>query len=581
VNAATPSILVVFTILRLLVRSDWAAGVGTMLFALHPVQVESVVWVDGMRDVLSGLFSFVALWQYLAYARTTSTGAAGNGEKESGLPAGKGGVFRLDRKTLHYATATLAFVLALLAKPSAVVVPAVAWLLDYWVLRRSLKQSAVALVTWVVLAMPFIILTRWVQGEDLIYFITPLWARPLVAGDALAFYMYKLVVPLWLGPDYGRPPEWVLSQWWSYIAWVAPCAMLVLAWFWRDKKPWLMASAAIFVVGVLPVLGLLPFTFQYISTVADRYLYLSMLGPALALAWFLSEGRWRGTPWVCAPVIGWLAITSAVQTQVWHDKERLWLHALTVNPRSSMAHFNLGNILADRGEVEAAIERYQQAAQFDPRGTDILNNLGGIYLKQGKLEEAIEQYQRAVEINPIDDYAHYNLGQILAKRGEYDRAIGHLQRVVELIPADGEAHYDLGRVLKKRGEGDKAIEHFRQAVRINPDHGNSQYELGVALALRGQQREAIEHLRRALELNPLQSPGKTHFLLATALANDGQFDKAVPYYQEALRKEPESAETHEGLGRALNQLGRGDEAIQHYEQALRILKSRGAASKPR
>ncbi len=290
------SIIVVFTILRLLVPSDWAAGAGTLLFAFHPVQVESVAWVDGMRDVLSGFLSFVALWQYLTYARATSTAPTGSGEKETEISVSKGVAFDLNRRKLHYAAATLAYVLALLAKPSAVVVPAVAWLLDYWVLRRSLRQSTVALVAWLVLAVPFVILTRWAQSEDVIYFITPLWARPFVAGDAIAFYMYKLALPLWLGPDYGRQPEWVLSHWWGYVMWMAPCGLLLMAWLWRDRKPWLMASAGIFVVGVLPVSGLVPFTFQYISTVADRYLYLSMLGPALALAWFLSERRQWVTP---------------------------------------------------------------------------------------------------------------------------------------------------------------------------------------------------------------------------------------------------------------------------------------------
>ena len=575
------SIIVVFAILRLLVPSDWAAGAGSLLFAFHPVQVESVAWVDGMRDVLAGLLSFVALWQYLAYARATSTAGMGSGEKGTEISVSKGAAFDLDRKKLHYAAATLAYVLALLAKPSAVVVPAVAWLLDYWVLRRSLRQSTVALVAWLVLAVPIVILTRWAQPEDVIYFITPLWARPFVAGDAIAFYMYKLAMPLWLGPDYGRQPEWVLSQWWSYVTWMAPCGLLLIAWLWRDRKPWLMASAGIFVVGVLPVSGLLPFSFQYISTVADRYLYLSMLGPALALAWFLSERRWRLTPLVCVPIFGWLAITSAVQSQVWHDKERLWRHALTVNPRSSTAHYNLGNILAGRGESEGAIEHYHQAAEIDPGSTDIINNLGNIFLQQGKLEEAIGQYQRAVKINPTDDYAHYNLGKILAKRGEYERATEHLRRVVEINPADGEAHYDLGRVLTERGEWDKAIEHYWRAVEINPADGNWQYELGVSLAQRGQHGEAIVHLRKVLGLRPLRHPDKAHFFLATALAKEGHLEEAVNHYQQALRIEPEFAEAHEGLGRALNQSGKREEAIQHYEQALRIMKARSAVSEPR
>ena len=406
----------VFTILRFLAGSDWAAGAGSLLFALHPLQVEPVAWVNGMRDVLSGLLSFIALWQYLVYARAKSTETVDSVKKGTETTGGKGFTFPLDGKKLHYAAATLAYGLALLAKPSAIVVPAVAWILDYWILRRSLRQSMKALVAWVVLAVPFVILTQGAQSESVIRYITPLWARPFVAGDAIAFYLYKLILPFRFGPDYGRQPEWLLSQWWVYAIWMVPCALVLMAWLWRHKKPWLIASVGIFVVGVLPVSGLVPFTFQYISTVADRYLYLSMFGPALALAWFVSESRRWLNLVVCVPILGWLASTSTVQSQVWHDKERLWQHALTVNERSSMAHYNLGNIVAAEGELERAIEHYRQAARIDPGSTNIINNLGNVFVKQGKLEEAIVQYRRAVKINPTDDYAHYNLGRSLPGR---------------------------------------------------------------------------------------------------------------------------------------------------------------------
>ena len=575
------SVIVVFTILRFLVGNDWAAGAGSLLFALHPLQVESVAWVNGMRDVLSGLLSFVALWQYLVYVRAKSTETVDSENKGIETTGGRGVTFQLDGKKLHYAAATLAYGLALLAKPSAIVVPAVAWILDYWILRRSLRQSMKGLVAWVVLAVPFVILTQGAQSESVIRYITPLWARPFVAGDAIVFYLYKLVLPLKLGPDYGRQPEWLLSQWWSYVIWMVPCALVLMAWLWRHKKPWLMASVGVFVVGVLPVSGLVPFTFQYISTVADRYLYLSMFGPALALAWFISENRRWLTPVVCVPIFVWLAFTSSVQSQVWHDKERLWQHALTVNQQSSMAHYNLGNIVASQGELERAIEHYRQAARIDPGSTNIINNLGNVFEKQGKLKEAKTQYQRAVKINPTDDFAHYNLSKIFAEQGEHKSAAEHLQRVVEINPEDGEAHYDLGKALSETGKWDKAIEHYRQAVEINPLNGNWQYELGVSLAQRGQPEEAIEHLRKVVRLRPIQHPVKTHFVLAMSLAVEGYLEEAVDHFQQTLRIEPEFAEAHEGLGRVLTQLGKRDEAIQHYEQAMRILKSRGATSEPR
>jgi len=377
------SVMVVFAILRMLVRSDWAACGGAMLFALHPVQVEPVAWVTGMKDVLCGLLSLVAVWQYLAYAIKTTGSAKGMRGSRSKASTGTSDWPILRRGGLHFALATAAFVLALLAKPTAVVVPVVAWLLDRFVLRRSTRQSMGVLVGWIAVAAPFIVLTRLVQPGATIQFITPLWARPLVFGDAVAFYVYKLAVPLWLGPDYGRSPELLLRQGWLYLTWILPCGLAVMAWLWRERWPWLVASAGIFVVGVLPVSGLVPFSFQYVSTVADRYLYLSMLGPALALAGFLSQRRGKLVLVVCVLILGVLGITSAIQARVWHDSERLWRHALAVNEGSSTVHYNLGFVLHEQGELAEAIEQYRQAVQIDPAATDAHKRLGKALAQRG------------------------------------------------------------------------------------------------------------------------------------------------------------------------------------------------------
>ncbi|NIO11614.1 MAG: tetratricopeptide repeat protein [Deltaproteobacteria bacterium] len=540
-------VLIIFAILRLMVGNDWAAGGGALLFALHPLQVETVAWVNGMRDLLSGMLSFLALWLYVAYARENSLVAWAGSNAPAGSSESRQSTFSLGRGRLGYGLATLAYLLALLAKPSAVVVPAIAWFLDYWVVRRSMRESLTGLVPWIVLALPVVVVTQVAQDETVIRYVTPFWARPLVAGDSLAFYLYKLFVPLWLGPDYGRQPEWVLSQWWGYVMWLLPCALLVTVWLGRHARPWLLVAVGIFMVGILPVSGLVPFTFQHVSTVADRYIYLAMFGAAFALAWFLSLCRGRIVPLFTVAVMIWMAFASSVQSLVWRDKETLWRHALTVNDRSRMANFNLGNILAAKGDLESAIQYYLNAARIDPDSTDNINNLGNVYLKQGKIEQAQEQYQLAVTINPRDDFAYYNLARIFADKGERPEAIKNFERVLELKPSDGEAHYELGILLGETNDWERAI----------------------------------EHLRKALTFGPIQNPAKAHFLLATAHAIAGQFDEAINHYKQALRLRPDFAEAHAGIARALTMAGKREEAIPHYEQALEILKAGGGDSKPR
>src|SRR5262245_14472441 len=196
------SVLVVWRIVRLLLsrtlregqspapshtrtRMEWAACGGALLFAVHPLQVEAVAWVTGFKDVLGGCLSFVALWQYLQYA-------SGSVDMASSDKPSRG---QAQRKWIHYWFATGAFVLALLAKPTAVIVPVVAWLLDLWSWPQTWRTRRLAVLAWLVVAMLWGIFTSQVQPATMVLLPVPLWVRPLIAGDAVAFYLYKLLFP--------------------------------------------------------------------------------------------------------------------------------------------------------------------------------------------------------------------------------------------------------------------------------------------------------------------------------------------------------------------------------------------------
>jgi tetratricopeptide (TPR) repeat protein len=447
-----------------LTRVEWAACGGALLFAVHPLQVEAVAWVTGFKDVLCGFLSCVAIWQYLRYA---------SGGVEA-APSGKSSRLKVQRSLGHYWLATGVFVLALLAKPTAVVVPAVAWVLDVWGWPQTWRHRRPALLAWLGLAVLWGLFTSLkVQPPASGAFLPPLWARPLIAGDTVSFYLYKLGVPVWLGPDYGRSPEWLLAQSWWWLTGLVPWGLAGWLWYKRTWVPWLAAAAGVLVAGLLPVLGLVPFAFQAYSTVADRYMYIAMLGPALALAWGLTQVRRRWLAVGCVVVLGALGIGSMWQTRYWHDSVSLFEHALTVNPRSSVAHNTLGMVQAAQNRLAEATHYYTEALRLWPRNTQAYNNLGNALSRQGKTQEAIEQYTEALRFKPNSAQAHNNLGAVLADQGRVAEAISHYTAALRLQPRYVNAHLNLGVILAKQGRFAEAKQHFSEVLRLDPNHATA------------------------------------------------------------------------------------------------------------
>lgn len=485
-------------------HAELAAVLGALFFALHPMQVESVAWVTGMKDVLCGLLSLAAVWQYLIYV------------KISGEP----GVGR--KAFVHYALAVLFYILALLTKPSAVIVPFVALVFAWWEMGRSLRQTAYDLLPLVVIAVPWTIMTSIIQGSDHTAYITPIWKRPFIVGDTLSFYIYKLVVPISLGVDYGRRPEVVLEHWWAYVAWIVPVGLGILIWRLKERRLW--SAAAVFVIGILPVSGVIPFAFQTYSTVADRYVYFSMLGPALALAWFASIRPTRNVKACSIILLVVLGTLTIFQSRYWANTSLLFQHAVEVNPQSSAAYYNLGLEYAEQDELEKAIQLFRKALEIKPDYDKAHNNLGVSLAGQGKLDEAAAHLTEAIKITPNYAKAHYNLGVVLEAQGREVEAAEHFKKAVMILPDYLDAYKALGKTLVRLGEMEEAVMYFSKAVRINPNDPDVQMGLGMSLGNIGRLDEAIEHLRKASELKP--GDAEIHNNLAVALYIKGDYQGA-------------------------------------------------------
>ena len=355
------------------------AAVGALLFAVHPVQVEAVAFAGVMNVPLCGCLGLWALVLYLA------------------------GVDPAGRRRPAAVAAVVLLTLATLARPTAVVLVPVAWLLDGAAFGRPWRARARSLVPWAVVATACAAWTVAIQhGAEAAR--SPAVARPLVAADAVTTHLRHVVWPVTLGIDYGRSPEVVLhGPRVGLAATVAvTVALLAAAVATRRRSPWASAGVGVFVVGLLPNAGLVPFDFQPISTVADRYVYVAMLGPALlataAMAW-AAAGRWAYGVAVAVAIA--CVVRTEQQLATWRNGEAVFRQALSANPESWMARTNLAYALADDDPATAA-RLCRESLARRPGQPIAWNTLGSILIHHGDRPAAAAAFDNAHALAPAD-----------------------------------------------------------------------------------------------------------------------------------------------------------------------------------
>ncbi len=491
--------LLVFNILALLLRYGFRgsyndrdssqitlpAVMGAVLFALHPVQVEAVAWVTGFHTVLAGFFVFLTIREYLIYA------------------FGASGVIELSDRaiTFHYLKAFSTFIFAILVKPIVVVVPLLLFVLDRWAVGRPANKSAKSLALWIAVSFLFVLFTLFVQPKEWMVVATPLWSRPFIAGDILAFYLYKIFVPLSLAIDYGRSTDFLLNGWSVYVSWVVPFALLFFAGRMKNRIL-IVLPFSIFVIGILPVIGIVPYYLHATSTVADRYLYIPMLGASLAVSFFFLKLKSKRIRQICLLIPIPLGILAAFQVLTWQSNTALFEKAVSVNHKSVIGQTNLALSFIRLGELEKAEKHLRISLELKPDAPKTYNNLGIVFMKEGKPDEAIAHFQKAIILAPRFALAHNNLGMVLVKAGKLDDATASFRKAIEIKPNFARPHSQLGLILIKRGNLDDGVEHLRRAVALLPLSATAHNDIGKALLEMGRINEAIEHLQKAQGIRP-------------------------------------------------------------------------------
>ena len=508
---AANAVLVYAIARRLFQRSGWTrlerrddlvrlgSATAALLFAIHPLRVESVAWATERRDVLSAFF---ALSSILAY-----------------LGAIEGARFRA-----RYWGAVLLFVCALLSKATTMTVPAVLAILNVYPLKRLGGNGG----WWSEEArrvyrelLPFALLSAGAAVLSIVALHPPsqlgLAQKLAVSAFSLAFYWRKTLVPIALAPLYEMPQHVDPTEARFVASYAAIAALAVVAWMARRRAPALTAAIAVFVVITLPMLGVVQNGPQI---AADRYTYHA--APALAILGataFLMLPRPRALISIVGlgVLLAFLGALTWTQTEYWRGPETVWSRVLEVDSTSAIAQSAMANVRYQQDRVSEGIAFSERAVALAPDYAEAHNGLGVGYARANRVPDAIKEYRRALDLKPNSDEVENNLGIAMASAGSLDSAIAHYRRALEINPDNASAQINWGNALVRLDRPADAIPHYDRALTLQPANADAHLNWGVALAREGKYADAAEQFRAALVLDPGNAEAKAYLERATQL----------------------------------------------------------------
>ncbi len=476
------------------------ALLAAILWAVHPLQVETVVWVTERKNTLSGVLFFASLLLWLRMTDPAET---------------------LRRRTLAYGGALIFFALSLFAKTATLFMPIAALLLTWYALRRWQWR-------YVILSMPFFAiagvmasLTMFIERYQAGANFGPDWdlsllQRWLLAGHCFWFYIGKIIWPTQFALVY---PKWDLNT--ASVAEYAPLigvgvlfvSVICVGWFWHKRGP--LVAAIIYTVAIFPVLGFVKFYTQLYTYTADHYAYLAsaaaiaFLAAILANAWqfasqykeYLSLPKWL-PPAAALILSASLTILSFGQSVVYQSFIGLWGDTLAVNPRAWIAYFHIGShLLLQYKMPQQALEQFNHGIAIR-RHPFLLGYAGAACELMHNMPQAKAYYEEAIEKQTTDYYPYIALAHIELNAGNKRRAAELAQEAIEREPLNPEIWYKTGMFLHFAGDDQKAMLAFQRALQIDPDTAPASLELGSILLRSGKAAQALGHLHRAADAMP-------------------------------------------------------------------------------
>ena len=556
--------ILLFITLWLFTRATWKSLFVAILFAIHPINVDSVAWIAERKNLLSTSFWMLTLLLYYYYTRKPD----------------------LNR----YLLVLLTFILGLLSKPMLVTLPFVLLLLDFWPLNRISSKGDIIddpksvfnknNLNLVLEKLPLMILSvaLIIYNSRVMSYIGAFVSEKTVPTDlrfknaiiSYVLYIQKMFWPVNLTFYYPFPkeiPMWEVVGSLTFIVIVTAIALRYM-----KKFPYIIFGWLWFIGTLIPVSGIMQGGLW--PQIAERWAYIPFIGLFIIISWGVPDilkslqKKEIFISIAASIIILSLAVKTSEQLEYWKDNFALFGHAIEMNNNNVIAYNNLGVALGNKGDMDGATRHFRQALHIDPLYSYAYYNLGVVLSHNNQVTAAIENFAKAIQLNPYNPLVHYNMGLMLLRVRKIDDAMKHFNEALRLDPSNADAHYELGTYFEAKGKLDEAIKHFNEALKVDPNHAGSHRELGKIYAGMDKNDEAIKHFNEALRINPKNADA--HYYLGLDLIAMGKNDEAMKHFNEALRIDPKNANAHCGLGTILAGMGKVDEAEKEFNEALKI-----------
>lgn len=557
----TLNAVLVTSLLFLFFQNRWLAILLGVLFAVHPLHTEAVVWASARKDLLSTFFFLSSLLMYLWWRSVEGVEGAASTElsTRSGVKVKRMYLFSIGL-----------FLLGLLSKVMVLTLPLILFLID-WKEGTSLRSPEASFgrqgswnkrlilekVPYIALSVLFGVIALY--GKRDVTSSATLLETLLMSFKSTVFYLSKLVLPTNLSVLYPYTESIRLSSPDFFV----PLLILVtligfLAYSLRYTKA-LLFGFLFFLVTLLPTFVNFSKGGDYYFA-SDRYAYLPSLGFFFLLGWgiqrfFLQEERYAVMKQKMRGLLVGVGIVTAIfmvltfrQSLVWADTMTLFQHVALHYPNAHRARNNLGNAYRRQGLLDKAIVELKAALEIreEPK---TLSNLGAVYRKKGQMSEALAVYEKAIVIAPKDPEPHFGLGLVFAEQRKFAEALASYDRALALDPAYADVRSNIGALFMQQGRVEEAIAEYRKAIAIDPYHIQARFNLAVALVKLSKFSEAIEEYEEVVVREPTFIPARIN--LGILLYEDGKIAEAREQFQEVLMIDPRnvSAKT------ALEQIG--------------------------
>ncbi len=575
--------ILLFLVFKKMTGAIWRSAFIAAMFALHPMNVESVAWLAERKNVLSTFFGLLTMLTYIHYSKRPS-------------------VFR-------YLPILFVYTSGLMSKPMIATLPFVLFLLDYWPLgrfnfvhsdsnnqktpksnninfQRSLTLHLVLeKIPLLMLSAVSIFLSSLAVQRLGIVISTASVPMKLRIKNALVSYVSYIIKMIWphnLAVYYPYPQ--ILPLWQVIGAGVLLICISFFVFRAVRSKPYLAVGWLWYIGTLVPAIGLVQAGLW--PAIADRFTYMPLIGLFIIIAWGVPDlvVRWHyreiKLATIAATLFAILAATTYLQVGYWRNSITLFEHALDVTYNNPIAHHKLGEALKLQNKTVAAAKHYSEALRIKPDIFLTHLNLGIILRDEGKLNEAIDYFSRALRLKPDRAEPHYELGITLEKQGDFDAAIRHYLETLRIKPDYAKAHNNLGIILARQTKDKEAIFHFHEAIRIDPNYADAHCNLGIIYANQRNIEKAILHYKKVLYLNPNMAQALYNLSWILASWEDERFrngEEAVKLAEKLCKIAPNNQPLAlDALAAAYAETGKFDEAVTAAKKALELALKQGS-----